>query len=190
MGYKYIAGVDEVGRGPLFGPVVSAAVILPANHSIIGLADSKKTSEKKRDYLYNEIISKSICYAIAEASAEEIDRLNILQATLLSMTRAISKLAIKPDFIKVDGSILPNLEIDAEAIVQGDSKVEVISAASILAKVYRDDLMLKYDYKYPEYGFARHKGYPTKFHLECLNKNGIIQGYRKTFKPIKKILDT
>jgi ribonuclease HII len=188
MEYKYIAGVDEVGRGPLFGPVVSAAVILPKNHSIVGLADSKKISEKKRKSLYNEIIRDAICYAIAEASAEEIDQLNILQATLLSMSRAISKLSIKPNFIKIDGSILPKLDIDAEAIIQGDSKVDVISAASILAKVYRDDLMLEYDHQYPQYGFAKHKGYPTKLHLECLNKNGVIEGYRKTFKPIKKIL--
>ena len=183
-----VAGVDEVGRGPLFGPVVSAAVILPKNHSISGLADSKKISAVKRELLYDKIVKQSICYSIAEASVEEIDQLNILQATLLSMKRAINSLSIIPDIVKVDGSILPDVNIKSEAIIQGDSKFDAISAASIIAKVYRDRLMCEYHKKYPEYGFNGHKGYPTKRHLECIRKYGVIEGYRVSFKPIKAML--
>ena len=186
--FKMIAGVDEAGRGPLVGSVVAAAVILPEDHGIIGLADSKKLTEKKRELLFDQIIEKAISYGIAEATSEEIDTLNILQASLLAMSRAVEKLDVQPDYIQVDGNRCPEWHYASEAIIKGDSKVEAISAASILAKVYRDRLMLKLDERFPQYQFAKHKGYPTKLHFELLEKYGVIEGYRKTFKPVAKLL--
>ena len=186
--YKMIAGVDEAGRGPLVGSVVAAAVILEEGHGIIGLADSKKLTEKKREKLFDEIVKKSRSYAIAEATPKEIDSLNILQASLLAMKRAVWQLNIQPDFVQVDGNRCPEWCYASEAIIKGDSKVQAISAASILAKVYRDRLMVELDKHYPQYQFAKHKGYPTKLHFELLEQHGVIDEYRKTFKPVAKLL--
>jgi ribonuclease HII len=184
-----IAGVDEVGRGPLVGSVVAAAVILDPNQPIIGLADSKKLSEKKRLALAEEIKAKSLCWALGRAEPEEIDRLNILHATMLAMQRAVENLAIRPDFVLIDGNrIPPNLGIAAQAVVKGDSLVAEISAASIIAKVARDQEMTELDQQYPEYGFAKHKGYPTKLHFEMLEKYGATDQHRKSFAPVAKIL--
>lgn len=167
-----IAGVDEVGRGPLIGAVVTAAVILDPQQPIIGLADSKKLSEKKRLLLAEEIKQKALAWAFGRAEAEEIDQLNILQASLLAMQRAVEALTIQPQLVLVDGNKLPKLAIPAQAIVKGDSLVAEISAASILAKVARDQEMALLDQQYPHYGFAQHKGYPTALHLEKLNEYG------------------
>jgi ribonuclease HII len=186
--YKVIAGVDEAGRGPLVGSVVAAAVILDDNHGIVGLADSKILTEKKREKLFDEIIKRSRSYAIAEATAEEIDTLNILQASLLAMKRAVERLKVQPDFVQVDGNRCPEWHYASEAIIKGDSKVQAISAASILAKVHRDRLMVEFDQKFPQYQFAKHKGYPTKLHFELLERHGVIDGYRKTFKPVARLL--
>ncbi len=182
-----ICGVDEAGRGPLAGSVVAAAVILPHDHGIIGLNDSKKLSEKKRESLYEQIINKSIAYAIAEATVQEIDQVNILQATFLAMTRAINKLVITPDKILIDGNkIPPQLTASAEAIVGGDAKIEEISAASILAKVTRDHQLIELDKLYPQYQFAKHKGYGTKIHLDAIKKYGAIDGiHRMSFAPLR-----
>ena len=185
---KLIAGVDEAGRGPLVGSVVASAVILKEGHGIVGLNDSKKLTEKKREALYVEIIDKAEAYAIAEASSEEIDELNILQATMLAMTRAVESLEVQPDFVQVDGNRCPEWVYQSEAIIKGDSKVEAISAASILAKVTRDRQMKALDKEYPEYLFAQHKGYPTKLHFELLEKHGVIEPYRKSFGPVAKLL--
>jgi len=185
--HKMIAGVDEAGRGPLVGSVVAAAVILEEGHGIIGLADSKKLTEKKREKLFDEIIQKSKSYAIAEATPKEIDILNILQASLLAMKRAVEQLKVQPDFVQVDGSRCPEWHYASEAIIKGDSKVQAISAASILAKVHRDRLMVELDKQFPQYQFAKHKGYPTKLHFELLEQHGVIDGYRKTFKPVAKL---
>lgn len=183
-----VAGVDEVGRGPLAGDVVAAAVILPDAHGIVGLADSKKLSEKKRNQLFVEIKEKSLAYAIARASVEEIDDINILHASLLAMKRAVEALSTQPDFVKVDGNRLPKWHYKAEAIVQGDSKVEEISAASILAKVTRDTEMEAFDLQYPGYGFAKHKGYPTKQHMEALKIQGVTPIHRRSFGPVQALL--
>lgn len=185
-----ICGVDEAGRGPLAGNVVAAAVILPKNHGIIGLNDSKKLSEKKREFLYSEIINSAIAYGIAEASVEEIEKINILQATFLAMTRAVQKLNTQPDKILIDGNKIPTqllqLNYTAQAIVGGDAIIEEISAASILAKVTRDRQLLELDKLHPDYGFAKHKGYGTKEHLEKIKKYGAIQGvHRMSFAPLK-----
>lgn len=185
-----ICGIDEAGRGPLAGNVVAAAVILPNNHGIIGLNDSKKLTEKKREFLYSEIINSAITYGVAEASVEEIDNINILQATFLAMTRAVQKLNTKPDKILIDGNKIPpqllQLNYTAHAIVGGDAIIEEISAASILAKVTRDRQLLELDKLFPEYGFAKHKGYGTKEHLEKIKKYGAIQGiHRMSFAPLK-----
>ena len=163
-----IAGVDEAGRGPLAGPVVAAAVILDDLNPIKGLADSKKLSAIKRERLFDEIRAKALCCCIAEASVEEIDQLNILQATLLAMRRAVMGLRLKPNKVLVDGNRLPVLDVLAEAIVKGDSKVQAISAASILAKVYRDRMCHDWHQQYPLYGFDKHKGYGTEIHLQAL----------------------
>lgn len=184
-----ICGVDEAGRGPLAGTVVAAAVVLPENHGIIGLNDSKKLSEKKRDLLFPQIIEKAISYAIAESSVQEIDEFNILQATFIAMTRAVNQLAISLDKILIDGNkIPPQLKhFDCEAIIGGDAKIESISAASILAKVTRDRKLLELDKQYPEYGFAAHKGYGTKQHIVAINKYGPISGvHRMSFAPLKQ----
>ena len=173
QGYELIAGVDEVGRGPLVGAVVTAAVILDPHNPIEGLADSKKLSEKKR-----------------LALADEIDEINILQASLLAMTRAVKSLKIQPHFVLVDGNKIPkDLAIPAQAVVKGDSIVAEISAASILAKVARDQEMEELDKQYPEYAFAKHKGYPTKLHLEKLAELGALPQHRRSFAPVKKALE-
>ena len=184
-----IAGVDEVGRGPLAGDVVTAAVILDPQNPIEGLTDSKKLSEKKRDFLFEEIKTKALCWALGRATPEEIDELNILHATMLAMERAVAGLSITPDFVLIDGNRIPKgLSIPSEAVVKGDLRVPQISAASILAKVVRDREMLLLDEKYPQYGFANHKAYPTKAHLDALEKYGVTPEYRKSFKPVKKAL--
>ena len=188
--YRLIAGVDEVGRGPLVGAVVTAAVILDPNNPIEGLADSKKLSEKKRLALAAEIKKKALAWALGRAEAEEIDKLNILQASLLAMTRAVQALRIRPQFVLLDGNKIPNdLDIPAQAVVKGDSLVAEISAASILAKVARDQEMEELDRQYPEYAFAQHKGYPTKLHLEKLTALGPLPQHRRSFAPVRKVLE-
>ena len=183
-----IAGVDEVGRGPLVGDVVTAAVILDPANPIAGLADSKKLTDKKRQALAIEIKQKALCYAIGRCSPTEIDELNILHATMLAMTRAVEGLSTQPEFVFVDGNRLPKLAMPAQAVVKGDSLVAEISAASILAKVARDDEMLELDTRYPLYGFAGHKGYPTKAHFAALEQYGAIEEHRKSFKPVQRVL--
>ena len=186
---KLIAGVDEVGRGPLVGAVVTAAVILDPERPITGLADSKKLSEKKRLLLAEEIKEKALAWSLGRAEAAEIDQLNILQATMLAMCRAVQGLHIQPDFVLIDGNrITAALNIAAQAVVKGDSLVAEISAASILAKVARDQEMLLLHQKYPQYGFDRHKGYPTKLHLETIEKYGILAEHRQSFAPVKKYI--
>ena len=182
------AGVDEAGRGPLMGPVVAAAVILNDLKPIKGLADSKKLTALQRDKLYDEIRAKALCCSIAMATVEEIDELNILQATLLAMKRAVEGLRLKPHKALVDGNRLPPLSMLAEAIVKGDAKVPAISAASILAKVTRDRWCAEYDLQYPQYGFASHKGYGTAAHLLALRAHGACPQHRKTFAPVAAVL--
>ncbi|MEI6897275.1 MAG: ribonuclease HII [Psychromonas sp.] len=184
----FIAGVDEVGRGPLVGDVVTAAVILDKNKPIAGLADSKKLSEKKLAFLFDEIQANALCISVGRASPTEIDELNILHATMLAMQRAVQGLAIQPEFVFIDGNRCPELTMASEAIVKGDARVAEISAASIIAKVTRDREMQLLDKRYPQYGFAKHKGYPTKAHFAALEKYGAIDEYRKSFKPVKKVL--
>ena len=183
-----MAGVDEAGRGPLAGPVVAAAVILDELQPIHGLNDSKKLSARTRDRLYDEIRAKALCCCIAEASVEEIDRLNILQATLLAMRRAVDGLRLRPHRVLVDGNRLPVLPMPAEAIVQGDAKVPAISAASILAKVHRDRLCLALHERHPQYGFDGHKGYPTAAHLAALRQHGACDVHRRSFAPVRAVL--
>jgi len=183
-----IAGVDEAGRGPLAGPVVAAAVILDDLKPIKGLNDSKKLSRAKRERLYDEIRAKALCCAIAEASVEEIDSLNILQATMLAMRRAVEGLRLKPAKVLVDGNRLPVLKIAAEAIVKGDAKVKAISAASILAKVHRDRLCQVLHEQHPQYGFDGHKGYPTPEHLAALREHGACPQHRRSFGPVREAL--
>jgi ribonuclease HII len=179
-----MAGVDEAGRGPLAGPVYAAAVILDDLQPIAGLADSKKLSPRRRDGLYDEIRAKALCFCVAQASVEEIDHLNILQATLLAMKRAVEGLRLKPVKVCIDGNRLPVLDVRAEAIVGGDAKVPAISAASILAKVERDRWCEQIDAQYPAYGFARHKGYGTAEHLQALRSHGPTLWHRRTFAPV------
>jgi ribonuclease HII len=183
-----IAGVDEAGRGPLAGPVVAAAVILDDQNPIRGLADSKVLTARKREQLYDEIRAKALCCSIAEASVAEIDEINILQATMLAMRRAVEGLRLKPTKVLVDGNRLPVLDMLAEAIVKGDSKVAAISAASILAKVTRDRWCAELDAQYPQYGFAGHKGYGTAEHLQALQTHGACPEHRKSFSPVAKVL--
>ena len=183
-----IAGVDEAGRGPLAGPVVAAAVILDELKPIKGLDDSKKLSPATRERLFDEIRAKALCCAIAEASVEEIDTLNILQATMLAMRRAVEGLRLKPGKVLVDGNRLPVLRIAAEAIIQGDAKVQAISAASILAKVHRDRLCLLLHEQHPHYGFDEHKGYPTPEHLAALRAHGACSHHRRSFAPVREVL--
>ena len=185
-----IAGVDEVGRGPLVGAVVTAAVILDPNKPILGLADSKKISEKKRLMLCHEIKEKALSWSIGRAEPHEIDQLNILHATMLAMQRAVAGLSLTPDFVLIDGNRCPVLPMPAQAVVKGDSLVAEISAASILAKVTRDQEMADLDQQYPEYGFAQHKGYPTAKHLEQLTRFGPISEHRRSFAPVRNILAT
>ena len=185
-----VAGVDEAGRGPLAGPVVAAAVILDDLHPIAGLADSKKLTALRREKLFDEIRAKALCFCIAEASVEEIDRLNILQATLLAMQRAVHGLRLKPALVQVDGNRLPVLEVQAEAIVKGDALVQAISAASILAKVHRDRWCEGFDREYPGYGFAAHKGYGTAAHLQALRGLGATPAHRRSFAPVAQVIHT
>jgi ribonuclease HII len=183
-----VAGVDEAGRGPLAGPVVAAAVILDERQPIQGLADSKKLSAKRREALFDEIRAKALCCSIAQASVEEIDALNILQATLLAMRRAVLGLRLPPKLVLVDGNRLPVLDIRSEAIVKGDEKVPCISAASILAKVTRDRWCKQYHVEFPQYGFDQHKGYGTAEHLAALRQHGACPQHRKTFRPVREVL--
>ncbi len=180
-GYVSICGCDEAGRGPLCGPVVAAAVILPEGIIIEGLDDSKKLTEKKRDKLFDIIKEKAVAYAIAEASPEEIDSINILNASMLAMRRAVDALSVKADFALIDGNCSRGFEIPTETIVKGDSKSYSIAAASVLAKVTRDRQCLELDKAYPMYGIAKHKGYPTKDHMDAVRKYGPVPIYRKTF---------
>ena len=183
-----IAGVDEAGRGPLAGPVVAAAVILNDQQPIAGLADSKKLSAARRERLYDEIRARALCCCVAQASVEEIDRLNILQATMLAMQRAVAGLRLRPALVLVDGNRLPVLDVRAEAIVQGDAKVQAISAASILAKVTRDRGLDELHRRYPDYGFDRHKGYGTEAHLAALRSRGPCPEHRRSFAPVAACL--
>lgn len=186
-----IAGVDEAGRGPLAGSVVAAAVILDHQCPIIGLNDSKKLTEKKREQLFSEITQSALAYGIGSASAAEIDELNILQASLLAMRRAIEQLAINPDEIWIDGTHCPSqLKIPSKAIVGGDALIPAISAASILAKVTRDRQLQLLDQQYPEYGFARHKGYPTAAHRAAIAQYGVLPIHRRSYAPVRRLLDS
>jgi ribonuclease HII len=181
-----VAGVDEAGRGPLVGPVVAAAVILDPRKPIAGLADSKTLSPRKRERLFHEILAKALCCSVAQASAEEIDQINILQATLLAMQRAVAGLRLPPKLVLVDGNRLPLLPMQAQAIVKGDATVAEISAASIVAKVHRDQWCAEFHARYPDYGFARHKGYGTAEHLAALVAHGPCPEHRRSFAPVAK----
>lgn len=188
LGYKYIAGVDEVGRGPLCGPVVTCACILPDNYSLPGLTDSKKLSEKKREELY-EILIKDCIYSIGIKDEKRIDEINIREATIEAMYEAINNLSVKPDYVLIDAMDLPKLDMEYNAMIKGDFKSASISAASIIAKVTRDRMMIELDKKYPEYGYAKHKGYPTKDHIEAVKKYGVKDFYRMTFAPINELVN-
>ncbi|MFC3394623.1 ribonuclease HII [Brenneria rubrifaciens] len=185
---RFIAGVDEVGRGPLVGAVVTAAVILDPSRPISGLADSKQLSEKRRLALYAEIEEKALSWSLGRAEPEEIDRLNIFHATMLAMQRAVAALTLTPEFVLIDGNRCPALAMPAQAVVKGDSLVAEISAASIMAKVTRDREMVELDKRFPAYGFAQHKGYPTAFHLEKLAALGATELHRRSFAPVKRAL--
>ena len=185
---QIIAGVDEVGRGPLAGPVVAGAVILDPNKPISGLADSKKLSEKQREILFPIIQDQCIAWAIGRAEVSEIDSINIFQASLLAMQRAVNALSIKPTHVKVDGKFCPTISVTCEAIIKGDQLIPEISAASILAKVIRDREMVEWAKKYPGYGFEKHKGYGTKQHKEALQELGITPLHRKSFSPVRELL--
>ena len=184
-----VAGVDEAGRGPLAGPVVAAAVILDELHPIRGLADSKLLSPRRRDKLFDEIRAKALCVSVAQASVTEIDELNILQATMLAMRRAVEGLRLLPQRVLVDGNRLPVLKVPAEAIVKGDAKVKAISAASIVAKVSRDRLCAELHERWPDYGFDGHKGYPTPEHLEALRRHGACPAHRRSYAPVREAIE-
>lgn len=190
QGVNIIGGVDEVGRGPLNGPVVTACVILPRDFQLEGLTDSKKLTEKKRKKYYDYIIEHAVAYAIGECSPEEIDKYNILEATKIAMKRAIDKVneQIKLDYVLIDGNMKFDFEYNYMSIVKGDFKSISIAAASVIAKVTRDRMLVELDKKYPMYGFKNHKGYPTKAHLEAINKYGLIEGYRKSYGPVQDVL--
>ncbi|WP_054022311.1 ribonuclease HII [Piscinibacter sakaiensis] len=183
-----LAGVDEAGRGPLAGPVVAAAVILDERRPVRGLRDSKQLSALRREALADEIRAKALCCSVAEASVEEIDRLNILQATLLAMRRAVLGLRLRPQHVLIDGNRTPVLELSVEAVVQGDAKVAAIAAASILAKVHRDQLCAALHAAHPQYGFALHKGYSTAAHLQALREHGACEHHRRSFAPVAEAL--
>ncbi len=189
-GLNYIGGVDEVGRGPLIGPVVTACVVLPKDFKLEGLTDSKKLSEKKRNLFYEYIKEHAICYAIGMCTPEEIDELNIYEASRVAMIRAINEVrkTIPLEHVLVDAMPI-NIDIPTTSIIKGDAKSISIAAASVMAKVTRDQMMYDLDKKYPEYGFASHKGYPTKKHIEAIHKYGLIDGYRKSYGPVKEILE-
>lgn len=180
-GFSAVCGIDEAGRGPLLGPVYAAAVILPMDCEIEGLNDSKKVSEKKRELLFGVIREKAVAYGIGSASAAEIDEINILQATFLAMKRAVEAMAVSADWVLVDGNRMPPLSIPGETVVHGDAQCASIAAASILAKVSRDRVLRELDLQYPQYGFAKHKGYGTKAHYEAIKQFGILPEHRKTF---------
>ncbi|MBW7472446.1 ribonuclease HII [Marinobacter sp. M216] len=184
-----LAGVDEVGRGPLIGAVVTAAVILNPERPIAGLADSKKLTEKKRNALYDEIVEKATAWCIGRCEAHEIDQLNIYQATMVAMERAIAGLCIEPEYVLVDGNRCPKWRWASEPVVKGDSRVEAISAASILAKVTRDREMEVLEQTYPGYGLAKHKGYPTPVHLEALFRLGVTPEHRRSFRPVQEAIE-
>ena len=188
MAEERVCGVDEVGRGPLAGAVLAAAVILDPENPIDGLADSKKLSEKRREALFVEIREKALCWSLGRAEVEEIDRINILQASLLAMRRAVLGLDMAPQHALVDGNKLPDLPCSAEAIVGGDDSEECIAAASILAKVTRDREMVELDARFPGYGLAKHKGYPTKDHIQALQELGVTPIHRRSFGPVRKLL--
>jgi ribonuclease HII len=185
---RLVAGVDEVGRGPLVGAVVTAAVILDPERPIAGLADSKKLSEKRRQALHDEICEKALAWSLGRAEPHEIDRLNILHATMLAMQRAVAGLAIAPEYVLIDGNRCPTLPVPSMAVIKGDGLVAEISAASIIAKVSRDREMAELDRAFPEYGFAKHKGYPTALHLEKLAQYGATEHHRRSFAPVKRAL--
>lgn len=191
LGYKYIVGLDEAGRGPLFGPVVAGACVLPFDFNLEGLTDSKQLTEKKREKYFEYIKENSLAYGIGIVSAKEIDEINIYEASRKAMLIALSEVRkkINVDYVLTDAMPLPNLDIPHEAIIKGDAKSISIAAASVLAKVTRDHLMYEVDKKYPEYDFKSHKGYPTKKHIENLNKYGIIDGYRLTYGPVKDLIN-
>jgi len=193
MSAIWICGVDEAGRGPLVGSVVAGAVVLDPNHPIEGLRDSKKLSPAKREFLFEQIVSNAKAWGIGEARAQEIDQINILQATMLAMRRAIEDLTTRlgawPDKALIDGNRCPELPIPAEAIVKGDSKEPTISAASILAKVTRDRQMMDLHEQYPQYGFAQHMGYPTEFHFAALKQFGVCDQHRRSFSPVRNVLE-
>lgn len=180
-GYKLIAGVDEAGRGPLCGPVVAAAVILPENYKIEGVNDSKKLSEKKRELLYDKIINEAVAVGVGISDVDVIEEVNILNATKMAMKEAISKLSVKPDFVLIDGNQMIDIDIEASTVVSGDAKSESIAAASIIAKVTRDRMLYDYDKVYPEYGFAKHKGYGTKAHIAAIKEYGLTPIHRLSF---------
>jgi ribonuclease HII len=184
---QLIAGVDEAGRGPLAGPVFAACVILGRGHGIAGLADSKQLSEKKRDYLAAKIKERALAWTVASASVTEIDRLNILQATLLAMQRAVELLPMMPEIVLIDGCHAPKIRNPVTTIIKGDALVAEIAAASILAKTTRDAEMLKHHLLFPQYGFNRHKGYPTKEHIAALKKYGATKMHRQSFSPVKAV---
>ncbi|MBW4936114.1 ribonuclease HII [Marinobacter sp. F4206] len=186
---QLLAGVDEVGRGPLIGAVVTAAVILHPDRPIAGLADSKKLTEKKRNALYDEIIEKAAAWCIGRCEAHEIDQLNIYQATMVAMERAVAGLGIEPEYVLVDGNRCPNWRWASEPVVKGDSRVKEISAASILAKVTRDREMEVLEQSYPGYGLAKHKGYPTPVHLEALFRLGVTPEHRRSFRPVQEAIE-
>lgn len=186
-GIKLIAGVDEVGRGPLFGPVVAAAVILKKDYNLKGLTDSKKLTEKKRNEFYEIIKKDAVAIGIGIIDEKKIDEVNIYEATKLAMKEAINNLKVKPEHILIDAMPL-ELDIPTTSIIKGDSKSESIAAASVIAKVTRDSMMYEMDKKYPLYGFGSHKGYPTKKHIEALKEYGVIKGYRRTFTPVKDLI--
>ncbi len=187
-GFKLIAGTDEVGRGPLVGPVVAAAVILPKNYQLDGLTDSKKLSEKKRDKFYDIIMKEAVSVGIGVVDAKTIDEINILEASRLAMKKAIMNLKIVPEYVLSDAMKLNNIDIPYTDIIHGDALSLSIAAASVIAKVTRDRMMYELDVQYPLYGFAKHKGYPTKLHLENLRKYGVLDNYRFSYKPVKEIL--
>ncbi len=190
-GINFIGGVDEVGRGPLVGNVVAACCVLPRNFKLDGLTDSKKLSEKKRDKYYDYIIKNAICYAVGEVTPGEIDKINIYEASRKAMMIAIKKVRkkINLEHVLVDAMPLPDLDIPHTPIIKGDAKSISIAAASVIAKVTRDKEMYELDKKYPKYGFGKHKGYPTKKHIEAINTYGLIEGYRKTYGPVKELYE-
>lgn len=187
---RLLAGVDEVGRGPLVGAVVTAAVILDPEKPIPGLADSKKLTEKRREALYEQIIEQAVSWSLGRCEADEIDRLNIFRATMVAMERAVAGLHVSPEYVLVDGNRCPDWRWPSEPVIKGDSRVEAISAASILAKVTRDREMAALHETYPHYGFASHKGYPTPVHLEALGRLGATSHHRRSFRPVQEAIET